>query len=349
VCELIAGVTDVPVTKETIENILDVKMAIEEITSGKLKVTENDVIYEGELQNGTPASRSLVGTPIFNYLMDILHTGRDIMPVVRCCEKLMENTSNNSVEQLLGFLDQKGLPLCEDGDFLAYKAVTQDFLDKWSRKFDNSVGSIVEVPRNAVCDDANRACASGLHAGSLKYAKGYGNGEDQMIVIKINPRDAVAVPKIESTDKLRCCRYEVVAHLGRTQESQLLPGILYDIHGNQIHEQFKDDWKKIFENDYPPYTQDDYDYDYDDYYDDYHDDDDNYCLDCGAMLDAYGYCSCEELDDDYDYDDYDDDYDYDDYNDCDLYENEETQDEFEPEQSHRGFFASFLSSFRGRK
>ena len=65
------------------------------------------------------------------------------------------------------------MPITPEGNFLAYKGVNQDFTDKYSGKFDNSVGQTLEMRRNNVCDDVNVGCSAGFHAGSYEYARGW--------------------------------------------------------------------------------------------------------------------------------------------------------------------------------
>jgi hypothetical protein len=120
--------------------------------------------------------------------------------------------------------------------------------------FDNSVGQVCEMPRSKVDDNRNMGCSAGLHVGALDYVASYGSpdAEDNIIIVKVNPRDAVSVPTDSSHQKLRTCRYEVVG--------------LYEGELNRPMYQ-------TTENSYNPYsTYDDYDPDYDEDYDD----EDNY-------------------------------------------------------------------------
>jgi hypothetical protein len=100
------------------------------------------------------------------------------------------------------------MPIDPDGDFYAYKAVKEDFTDKHTGKIDNSVGQVVTVRRNMVDDNPDNACSYGLHAGSFNYVRGFAQLGDNIIIVKINPKDVVSVPN-HNTTKLRCCRYEV--------------------------------------------------------------------------------------------------------------------------------------------
>ena len=65
-----------------------------------------------------------------------------------------------------------------------------------------------------MCDDVEQGCAKGLHVGSWEYANDF-KGNGHLMVVKVNPRDAVSVPRDCSWQKLRACRYVVVAEEGR--------------------------------------------------------------------------------------------------------------------------------------
>jgi hypothetical protein len=234
-------------------------------------------------------------SPMINHLLSLIAEGQDITPVVKFIENIMENPSKASVDQLWGFLDQKGLPITEDGCFLAYKAVDRDFMDKWSHKYDNSVGQVVKMQRNQVTDDPSQACAAGLHCGSLQYVGWYGNDGDQIILVKVNPRDAVSVPANEQTDKLRTCEYTVVEHHGVYGDifqdgfsDRLLEGSLYDTQGqrvapNKLHE----DVRGVFDN----AEADHWDNPNASYLNKEEEEEEEYCGECGADLDDWGDCT----------------------------------------------------------
>jgi hypothetical protein len=123
----------------------------------------------------------------------------------------MENPSYRAVQELYKFLEVGQMPLTEDGHFLAYKKVRENFKDIHSGTFDNSVGKICEMPRNKVDEDSSRTCSSGLHVCSYSYLNSFGNGTtDKVVVVKINPRDVVSIPADYNNTKMRLCRYEVI-------------------------------------------------------------------------------------------------------------------------------------------
>jgi len=147
---------------------------------------------------------------------------------------------------LYSFLEHNGHPLTEGGHFIAYRGVTEDFKDMHTRTFNNSPGSVCEMPREEVDDNPNNTCSTGLHVASFKYASDFG---PKVVEVKINPKDVVAVPVDYNGIKMR---EETVYGVDKT-EQQIV---------NEIEDDDTDmDW---------------YDSYYDSYdYDDGFDDDDN--------------------------------------------------------------------------
>jgi hypothetical protein len=126
-------------------------------------------------------------------------------------QNLAQNPSRNSRRDLYDFLETCTLPITEDGHFLAYKKVSQDYTDCYSGTFDNHVGNIVEMSRDKVDSDRNATCSTGLHVcsrGYLGHFWGY-----RVVVVKVNPKDVVSVPADYNNTKMRVCRYEVVSEL----------------------------------------------------------------------------------------------------------------------------------------
>lgn len=135
----------------------------------------------------------------------------DPMPFVRFHERLQANPSMRSVEQAYRFLAHLGLPIVEDGSFLAYKGVREDLKDEHSGKFDNSPGQVHRMPRNEISDDPNTPCHEGFHVGALEYAKGFA---PRVVCVSVAPEDIVCVPYDYSSQKMRVCEYRVVGYHG---------------------------------------------------------------------------------------------------------------------------------------
>lgn len=144
--------------------------------------------------------------------------GLPFEPLLKFWQNLKQNPSFNSRQMLYKFLEHNGHPLTEDGCFIAYRGVTEDFKDVHSKTFDNRVGQICEMSRDKVDDNPNNTCSHGLHVACYEYAKGFG---PQLIEVKINPIDVVAVPTDYNGTKMRVCKFEVVAVGEKLREEPL--------------------------------------------------------------------------------------------------------------------------------
>ena len=115
---------------DAIPSLLDTKSTLEAHSSGAVSCDGNEVLYKGE-----PVHNSAC-TKLLNLMADGLS---NINPWLKFIEKLMANPSHNSREQAYKFIELKGMPLTEDGNIIGYKGVAENYFDKWSGKFDNSV------------------------------------------------------------------------------------------------------------------------------------------------------------------------------------------------------------------
>lgn len=133
--------------------------------------------------------------------------GKDPGPLLKFWERLQNNPSMRSVEQLWEFLLHQGIPLTKDGYFLAYKGVKNDFTDQHTGTWNNAPGSVNQMPRNKISDDPREACHEGFHVGALGYARTFG---PKTVICKVDPADVVCVPYDAEQQKMRVCRYKVI-------------------------------------------------------------------------------------------------------------------------------------------
>lgn len=214
-------------------NIQELVDAKEDLTKFTAKVG-NVEIKDGILfRNGNPLHNTIA-----NRIIDLYKGGYPVDAMVKFLDNLMQNPSKRAVDELYLFLEHKGLPITEDGHFLAYKRVTKDFKDLHTKKLDNSVGKTVEMPRNEVCDDPNKGCHFGLHAGSLEYVKSFSPG-NPVVIVKINPYDVICIP-YEDHKKLRCSKYVVVGEYDQNLDDYL-EDKLYDKNGCLIESDYEED------------------------------------------------------------------------------------------------------------
>ena len=200
------------------------------VHSTSIQINNGCVFYEGEEVHNTLTDR----------ILTFMKEGLPVKPLVNFLEKLMQNPSYSARQELFDFLEHQSLPVTEDGDFLAYKAVNSNYMDKYTQKVSNSIGSSVEMGRCRVDDDRGHGCSSGLHAGTLEYVQSYGSfydgdGSDKCIIVKISPTDVVSVPTDSGCQKLRTCKYLV----------------LRDYEGEMEHNLYTDDGDE-WDDDYDP-------------------------------------------------------------------------------------------------
>lgn len=185
---------------DEVENLINVRKSVETFVRGKVTVEADRVLY-GDLE--------IRGSVVYR-ILDMRREGFDADPMINFLENLMQNPSKRAVDELYGFLEATALPITEDGCFLAYKKVSDNYMDLHTGTMDNSVGKIVEMPRNGVDEDKDRTCSAGLHFCSLSYLPEYHGGRGRVMIVKINPKDVVAIPSDYNNAKGRTCRYEVI-------------------------------------------------------------------------------------------------------------------------------------------
>jgi hypothetical protein len=188
---------------DALTDLVEPKKAIVDFGAGNVSINGDTVMWKGQPFHNALSSR----------MIDMYMDGFPIDPMVRFMENLMKNPSKRSVDQLYGFLEKNKLPITEDGYFLAYKRVRDDYRDIHSGTFDNSIGQVVEMERNLVDDNPESHCSVGLHFCSESYLGEFGCASQPVMILKINPADVVSIPTDYDGAKGRCMRYEVVAQV----------------------------------------------------------------------------------------------------------------------------------------
>lgn len=187
--------------------LIDVVGTITTFGKGMVTVENGEVVYMGKPTHNAVTDR----------ILQMIEEGLDVEPMLRFLENLMENPSYRSVQQLYSFLEVNDLPITEDGYFLAYKMVDRlpdgKLTDHRTKTFDYSVGAEpARMPRNEVDEDPNNTCSKGLHVCAQGYlGQYYGGGAT--ILVKVNPRDVVAVPTDYNNAKMRVCEHVTVCEV----------------------------------------------------------------------------------------------------------------------------------------
>ena len=143
--------------------------------------TTQQVAYKGEL----------LPFPLAQKVFSLIKENLPVTLLEKFWENLKLNPSYNSIRELYDFLSYKELPITEDGCFLAYRGLQDDFysvrgnlqtkvlqgkVNKLGQIY-NGIGEHIEVCRGDVDDNRDNTCSQGVHAGSYDYAQNWSRGK----------------------------------------------------------------------------------------------------------------------------------------------------------------------------
>jgi hypothetical protein len=218
--------------------------------SERVTATRNEILFDGDPLAGELSDK----------ILEFVDADEDPAVLVNFLEKLMQNPSEHSRENLYRWLQAESFTISAEGDIVAYKSV-QDLGDgsyrshssgdaivngePQSGRIKQRIGDVVTMPRSEVQFDSGVACSTGLHAGTWEYASTFGGVGSVILQVHINPRDVVSVPTDCRGQKMRTCRYTIVGIA-----TQKLDYLVYrDVtKAEDVTEDFEDDW----------YTDEDY-------------------------------------------------------------------------------------------
>ena len=192
-----------------LRELIDIPVYLEKATSGRVKVTDKGVLFNGQPIHNTIAKQ----------IMRFLHEGHDVLPLANFLDKVMDNPNPEIANELYEWIESgKFFSIAPDGDFYAYKKVAADYSSIHTgpngEKLYNQLGTRVSMPREEVDADRTRTCSTGLHFCSFDYLEHYGwGGEEKVVIVKINPVDVVSIPDDYDYTKGRACGYEIYAEV----------------------------------------------------------------------------------------------------------------------------------------
>jgi hypothetical protein len=180
--------------KDDIPGLISAAKRIERYGQGDFVVRDGQIFV-----NGQPV-HEVLSRKILKFQAE----GLPHQPLVKFAANLQKNPSFRAVNELFQFLEKNDHPITDDGNFIAYKKVREDFKDVHTGTFDNSPGQVVEMPRNQVNENSAETCSHGLHAANYAYASSFYSG-GLMLELEINPADVVSIPVDYDQAKMRVC------------------------------------------------------------------------------------------------------------------------------------------------
>jgi hypothetical protein len=203
---------------ESVINLINIAQQLERAIRASAD-TDNVSIVDGEVL--------FQGEPIHNTLTDriikMVDEGFDVSHMVKFLENLMMNPSFRAVNELYTFLEAGAIPITENGTFLTYKKIREDWKDVYTGTFDNSIGASPEMPRNRVNEDSSQTCSAGLHVCSYEYLPSFGTSPGNRVVIcEVEPQHVVSIPDDYNNTKMRVCKYSVIGEVEDYREENVL-------------------------------------------------------------------------------------------------------------------------------
>lgn len=209
--------------KDIVTNRLDSAKEVASFSDENFEVRNGNLYLKGEY---TP-----IPEHIAYRVKEFMDMKLPYMPLVNFWLKVRENPSPISYEGLLRFLEHNRYPLTADGCFIGYKKVSKillsenvtpvegvsvheingkkyQFVDSYSRTFDNGPGASPRIDRFAVDPDPSVTCSHGLHVAAWQYANDFSG--TCVMSVKVDPKDVVAVPYDYNNQKIRTCGYTVL-------------------------------------------------------------------------------------------------------------------------------------------
>lgn len=193
------------IKEDNVEKLIeycDLPKQIASLSNSSVEIKDGIVYFKGE---------PLKNEGIANRILNLMQEDLPFDNMIKFLENVLNNPSRRAVYELLGFLENRAMPITDDGCFFAYKRVRDDWKDFHSGKFENKIGTEISMARNEVDDDPTHDCSYGFHVGSIEYVKGFYAGQGKVLIVKVNPKDVVSVPKDGNSQKCRVCSYKVVS------------------------------------------------------------------------------------------------------------------------------------------
>nr|DAD57833.1 MAG TPA: hypothetical protein [Bacteriophage sp.] len=222
---LTAKLFNSPVIKNDFDEILRDWYQNQNAARTFLKISEVRYVYIGKYKVDILVGKlcdsdlpELVKKEISEFVSRACRIGdNEIAPesFLKFLENLEENPSRKTINNLYSFIGHNDIEIDKDGYVICYKVIREDWTDSYTGTINNSIGSLIKMPRNQIDDDDNRTCSKGLHAASLRYLRssGYGQSPDgkwRLVKLRVNPRNFVSVPIDYDGSKARVCEYEVI-------------------------------------------------------------------------------------------------------------------------------------------
>lgn len=216
---------------DKVRKFIKLKSAIVDFTEGRVTIAGDELYYNGEQLHGAMVER------IIRFFRDKLPMG----PICLFLDNVMRNPSKDAQNELYLFMQECDLPLTDDGHFLAYKVVKNDYKDKHTGKMDNSLGVTVSMPREDCDPSRNNECSRGLHFCSKSYIQHFRGGNDRLMVVKVDPANVTAIPRDYNNAKGRACEYVIHDEIEKPEDMKTWHAPSTPVDDDEFNEGYEDE------------------------------------------------------------------------------------------------------------
>lgn len=203
-----------------IPRLVNTAESIVTASHGQVEVVNGAVKYKGRT----------VRSALTDRIVALVEKEKPVKHMLRFMDNLYQNPSDRAVSDFYDWLVDNDLPITDDGCFLAYKAVKDNYTDTHSGTVNNRPGQIIMMSRKVANTDYDTQCATGFHVCSRHYGL-YGS---RVLAVKINPKHVLSAPP---GGKMRVTQYEVLRDLGRGyNEEEFKRAGLAELEGKMVIE-----------------------------------------------------------------------------------------------------------------
>lgn len=180
-------------------------------TNGFFKCTENGHVYY---------NKSLLTDATADLIYDKLKNKTERQAWYNMLDKIAQNPRQDIMHEIILWIEEASLAIFDDGDILAFKKVNDNYTSIHDSRTMNALHTTISLPREQCDDSRKRTCSSGLHFCSYGYLDHFsGSGNSRVLILKINPRDIVAIPEDYNNQKGRACSYYIWGEIGEETHS----------------------------------------------------------------------------------------------------------------------------------
>jgi len=210
-----------------VNDILDeVKKTLESLT---VVIDEQGVKVDGIQMTGFLVSR----------VKDLRKKNLPYDHLINFLKRAFLNPKKFVIDELFDWLDRNDMPITDDGYFLAYKRVSEDYTDCHTGTVNNHVGNHLVFPMEKRTDLVDRSCecsSGGYHVCAFDYLSNFGGA--RTMVVKVDPQFVYSFPR--GGAKIQVWEYDVVAELD-IDKGDRIPDKIVSETGSIVHESDDDE------------------------------------------------------------------------------------------------------------